>query len=116
MISWMKYRLLYLIISSLFITAGVSSLLKWGLNLGIDFTGGVVTEYKLANGEIKSETYGIKTQAEIDKIRSDFKNQGATELRFETVGPSIGPELVKKTLYALVMSSVLILFWITIQF
>ena len=39
-----------------------------------------------------------------------------TELRFETVGPTIGPELVKKTIYAISFASLGILLWVAIQF
>lgn len=116
MVRWMNYRIVYLIISVIFVGAGVFSLFKWGLNLGIDFTGGVVAEYKLQNGEVEIKKFGIKSSDEIDKIRVDYKNQNATELRFEIVGPSIGPELIKKTFYALAMSAMLILVWVAIQF
>jgi len=116
MINWMKYRLLYLVISTVFVGTGVFSLFKWGLNLGIDFTGGVVADYRLSNGEVQTVKYGIKSDEEIIKIRQDFKDQNAVELKFETVGPSIGPELIKKTFYALGLSAVLILIWVAIQF
>lgn len=116
MINWMKYKLIYFVISGLLITAGVSSLLKWGLKLGIDFTGGVVTEYQLPSGEVVSEKFSISSEDEASKIREDIKNKNAKELRFEVVGPSIGPELIKKTLYALAISATLILFWVAIQF
>jgi len=115
-INWMKLRSLYFMISLIFVGAGVFSLFKWGLNLGIDFTGGVVADYRLSGGEIKTIKYGIKSEEEITKIRQDFKDQNAVELRFETVGPSIGPELVKKTFYALGLSALLILIWVAIQF
>lgn len=38
------------------------------------------------------------------------------ELRFETVGPSIGPELIKKTVYAILIAAVVLLFWVAFQF
>lgn len=116
MILWMKFRYIYFAISAVFLAAGIFSLFKWGLNLGIDFTGGVVTEYQLPSGEIKNEKYGVLTDVEITKVRDDIKKQNAKELRFETVGPSIGPELIKKTFYALGISATLILLWVAIQF
>jgi preprotein translocase subunit SecF len=116
MINWMKYKFIYFAISAIFLIAGTFSLVKWGLNLGIDFTGGVVTEYRLSTGEIETKKSGIKTNEEIDKIREDYKNINATELRFEVVGPSIGPDLIKKTFYALGTSALLILLWVAIQF
>lgn len=115
-IEWMKYKAIYFIISGILLSVGIFSLFKWGLKLGIDFTGGVVVEYQLENGEIKSEKYGIKNDEEITKIREDIKNKNAKELRFETVGPSIGSELVKKTFIALSISAGLILIWVAMQF
>lgn len=116
MLNWMKYRYIYFAISAIFLTAGIFSLFRWGLNLGIDFTGGVIAEYQLPNGEIKSQKYGVKSDEEILKIREDIKLEEGKELRFETVGPSIGPELIKKTFYALGISAFLISLWVAIQF
>ncbi len=103
-------------ISGTVILAGIFSMLKWGFKIGIDFTGGVVAEYKLASGENKVFRYGQLTKAESEKIRADFKKQGATEVRFENVGPSVGPELIKKTVVALTISASLILLWVAYQF
>lgn len=108
MIRWMKYRLLYLIVSLLVIGAGIYSYFSWGFKLGVDFTGGVVAEYKLADGSVQVVT----TEEEGNLL----KENGAVELRYEKVGPSIGPELVKKTIYALGVSAGLILLWVAIQF
>lgn len=116
MINWMRYRFIYFMISGIVLIAGIFSLFKWGLNLGIDFTGGVVAEYELPNGEIKSEKYAVKSDDETAKIRENIKKQNAKQLRFEAVGPTIGPELIKKTIIALSISATLILFWVAIQF
>src|SRR3989344_6215653 len=108
MILWMRYRLLYLAISLIVIGSGIFGYFSWGFEKGIDFTGGVVAEYKLPDGSVKV----VKNEEERDIL----KNQGAVELKFEKVGPAIGPELIKKTIYALVISAGLILLWIAIQF
>lgn len=115
MINWMKYKVLYFAISMVFLIVGIFSLFTWKLNLGIDFTGGVVAEYKTESSEVKTFKYGPKSDEEIQILREELKQKGE-ELRFETVGPSIGPELVKKTVYALSISAILILLWITLQF
>lgn len=108
MIFWMRYRLLYFLISTIIIGAGIFSMIRWGFKVGIDFTGGIVAEYRLSDGSTKI----VKNEEEISKLR----DQGATEVRFEKVGPLIGPELIKKTIYALALSAGLILLWIAYQF
>lgn len=115
-IPWMKYRILYFVISMLLLSIGISSLFKWGFKLGIDFTGGVVVEYRQEDGEVKAQKFAYISEEETQKIRDEIKNKNAEELRFEVVGPSIGPELVKKTYIAIAISAILILFWIAIQF
>ena len=116
MILWMKFRWLYLMISGVILASGILSIIKWGFNIGIEFTGGVVAEDRFSDGTQKVYKYPPKEVGEIEKIRADFKAQNATEVSFDNVGPSIGPELVKKTLYALGLSAGLILLWIAYQF
>lgn len=140
--NWMKFRSIYFAISAVFIFIGVFSLIKWGFNLGIDFTGGTVAEYKIS-GDVNQETLIENIQKNDIKVSSVQKKDNiytfnlsplkseqkeklnnsikltykdSEELRFETVGPIVGPELIKKTVYALLIASMLILFWVAYQF
>lgn len=141
---WMKYRWLYLLISGTIIIAGIFSLIKWGLTIGVEFKGGSILEYRIEKsidtGQItnilKSEKLDIvsvqktgsntyllklgqvstdqrsKTQSQIEK-----ESHGKVEeLRYETVGPTVGLELVKKTLYGMLIAAGGILLWVAIQF
>jgi preprotein translocase subunit SecF len=113
---WLKYKLLYFLTSLVVISAGVFGYFKWELNLGLDFTGGAVGEYKNDFGEVKKfEKAGINEEEAI-KLREEYKKNGFKEIKFEMVGPTIAPDLVKKTVHALSLSSALILIWISIQF
>ena len=143
MIDWMKYRKIYFAISGILVIIGAYSLASWGFNLGVDFKGGTIADYKfqefLSTEEISKslENEGIEvssvqttgekqyifrlsplTPSEKDKLKSILEGSGKTfeELRFETVGPSIGPELVKKTVYAITIAAVVILLWVAYQF
>jgi len=116
MINWMKYRFVYLLISVIVIGSGVFSIAKWGFKIGIDFTGGIVMEYKFPDGNTKVFNYSPMEKEKSDKIRQNLKESGGVEIRFENIGPSIGPELIKKTVIALCISASLILFWIAYQF
>lgn len=139
----MKYRLLYAFVSFALIALSVFSLLNWGLTLGIDFRGGIVIEYQIS-GEFSSENatnllsdneievgsiqqigennylfrLGDINQEQRDRILELLNQSGQTaeEVRFERVGPSIGPELIKKTIYALLISAGAILGWVALQF
>ncbi len=142
--NWMRLRLLYLAISAVLIGAGVFGLVKWGLRIGIDFKGGTILEYKFENsvseedlkkfmGTLNLELSSLEKTAEktylmkIANLEPERKaiiepflernlNTNLDELRYENVGPSIGPDLIKKTFYAMGISAVLILLWVAIQF
>ncbi|OGM20457.1 protein-export membrane protein SecF [Candidatus Woesebacteria bacterium RIFCSPHIGHO2_01_FULL_38_9] len=143
MINWMAYRKIYFFVSGIFIALGIFGLLKWGLFLGVDFKGGTIAEYKfqdsISTEEVtqKLEGEGIETSSiqitgekqymfrmsplnpnEKDKFKNilETADKSPEELRFETVGPTIGPELVKKTLYAAAIASIAILLWVAYQF
>ena len=143
MIDWMKYRWLYLLISGVVILSGVFSLFKWGLQIGVEFKGGTLIEYHLSkyletsaiekvlkdNGvevvsiqKTSTDSYllnlGQVDNTQRANIKTGIVKLGVTvdELRFETIGPTVGPELVKKTAYGMLIASLGILLWVAIQF
>lgn len=143
-INWLKYRPFYFTLSALMILISLYSIMTWGFNLDIEFTGGSIIEYKLdnkistedlkkalneANINISSvvtigdQNYQLKLsqvdQSQRDKIKEIVSSQSSgntEEIRFENVGPTIGPELVKKTFNAALISAVAILLWVAYQF
>ena len=126
------------------IVVSLFSIAKFGFNKGVDFVGGTSIEYKVENGlstedisnELSDKGYDVSSiqktsdnnyifkfrnvdssqRSEIESIIEARSNQAVIETKFELVGPSIGGELIKKTIYALVISAVLILFWVAVQF
>lgn len=117
--NWMKYRWLYLLISGTLIIIGIFSMIKWGFAVGIDFTGGSLLEYRLPDGSVK--TYREKSIDQTKKIaiKKELEKEvggQVTEIRFEDVGPSVGPETLRRTIYALLISTGAILLWIAYQF
>ena len=141
---WMNYRKIYFSLSGLVIAVGLFSLFRWGLNLGIDFKGGSEIEYRFDRtisesdaakkidelgfkvnsiqvaGEntyiIKLPTINEEEKGNITNALKEIYGANMEELGFNTVGPTIGPELVKKTIYALVISASAILIWVAYQF
>jgi len=117
--NWMKYRWLYLLISGTLIICGAFSVLKWGFNVGIDFTGGSLLEYKLPDGSVKSVKEKFIDQAKKEEIKFNIEKEvggSVTEIKFENIGPTVGLETIKRTVYALIISTLAILIWITYQF
>ncbi|MFC1649356.1 protein translocase subunit SecF [Patescibacteria group bacterium] len=139
---WLKYKKIYFALSGIMIAVSVLAIYSWRLNIGVDFTGGTIIEYRFEN-EISTEELSKKMEEKeiptnsiqrigdnyllrLSPINESQKNQISEvldgmnttyeELRFETVGPSIGPELVKKTIYAILIASVGILLWVAYQF
>jgi len=141
---WMRYRIIYFLFSLVLSSREIYGLFSWGLKLGVDFKGGAVLEYKLdtdistEEATQKIEEAGVETSsiqmtgdktyllrlAPIaedgkDKIKDSLEKLSGgeiEELRFENVGPSIGPELIKKTIYAIAIAASAILIWVAIQF
>ncbi len=135
MIHLMRYKLFFLIFSTLIILPGLVFLITSGLKLGIDFTGGALLEYKFQNGVdveylkkygsiIPSDdnTYLIRTKPleheGVTKIKQDLeKKYGKVEARREeNVGPVIGEELKQKSTLAIILACAVIVLYITFVF
>lgn len=139
----MRYKIAYFIFSLLIILPGLYFLVTSGLKLGIDFTGGALLEYKIegkiSNEELKKvvsdngvevgqiiqsadKTYIIRTkpldQEKISKIKKSLTDKfGNLEVRREEfVGPVIGKELETKATYALLLSALMIVLYISFSF
>ncbi len=131
---------------SLFIIVpGIVSLLLWGLNASIDFTGGSRLEYQVSNikYQVSSEKikdvfisqnvqvgsmqqsqnmYIIRTKPLDQKAHQKIKNAieskfpNIKEESFQTVGPTIGSETTFNAIKAVIAASVLIVFFIAWSF
>lgn len=141
-------RKIWLSISGVLVTTALVFLALWGLNFGIDFTGGSLLEIKFNNfetntSEIKSQLSELDISSlsvqvtENDSYILKFKddNEGAhkevleslelllidsesslEELRYDSVGPSIGEELKTKSINAIILVLIIIVLYIALVF
>ncbi|HUW21835.1 MAG TPA: protein translocase subunit SecF [Candidatus Bathyarchaeia archaeon] len=142
--NFMRFKWLYFVISALFLIPGIYSLVRWGFKPSIDFAGGALLEYRAEkkldlgmiedilkevnfnyvslqeSGEknflIKSETVGREKASEIKEKIAVKLETTLTEIRFETVGPTLGRELLAKTLVAVILASITILAFVGWRF
>lgn len=136
-----KYKKIFVAISVVLVTLSIGAIVYFGLNLGIDFKGGSLTEvvYEGVRPEqsVVEETmktldvgqaliqpigesgYSIKTRNISDaEHRSILTALGSTaqEKSFNSIGPSVGVELVRKSIISFILVSLGIIFWIAFSF
>ncbi|HSX57803.1 MAG TPA: protein translocase subunit SecF [Candidatus Saccharimonadales bacterium] len=145
MLNIVKNRRIFYAISLAVIIPGLIALVLWGLPLSPDFKGGTLLEIKFTQNIDKGQivtiaktknlqveqtsiqttgekTYLIRTNPLNDAQVSDLtlalklKDPKITTLRKETIGPTIGEELLRKALIAVVIASILIVFYIAYAF
>lgn len=144
MINWLKYKSFYFIISGILVAVSIFSLLRFGLRPGIDFVGGSLIELAQEKNQIsKAEIETLFTDQEITVqsmqkigekgllINSQYIEQKKGEelkklikksfaeieiVRFETVGPTLGKELLVKTITAAVIAILGMLLYIAWAF
>lgn len=137
------HRGLFFWITGLILAAAVASILFFGLPLGIDFTGGSLTQVSYPHGipalsEIQSQIAGtnvgaafvraegasavsIRTktlsQDEHDALLAALsKNASTTELAFTTVGPALGSQFTSKAIWAILAVVIVIVLYIALAF
>ncbi|MBU0708267.1 protein translocase subunit SecF [Patescibacteria group bacterium] len=142
---FMRYKLIFFLVSALVLIPGLVSLVLWGLKPAIDFTGGTMWELNfkedvevtqtLIEEHIKEtdltltsvqktgpQSYLIKMsplgETDKDSLKSSLKDTLGefTEVSFETVGPTLGRELLVKTMIAVVLAAGFILVYVAWRF
>ncbi|PIS23322.1 protein translocase subunit SecF [candidate division WWE3 bacterium CG08_land_8_20_14_0_20_40_13] len=146
MINFMRFRYFYFAFSLLFIILSVFGLVFWGLKPSVEFTGGTQIKFEILNfkfeieeiinltkesgievsnltNETNSSNSYILRAKEISQDKySEFQKKiidaggEYKEISFESVGPVVGKELVFKTIIAVVLGSLFILFYVARQF
>ena len=143
MIDFLKYKRIYFAVSLVFVVLSVASLILFKLRPSIDFTGGTILELKTAvscqlstisealgdkdPGLVSVQSSGegrcllrskpideAKKEEIVEALQGKF---GEVEItRFEMVGPTLGKELLTKTLIAVVLATLVILGYVAWQF
>ncbi|OGK29297.1 protein-export membrane protein SecF [Candidatus Roizmanbacteria bacterium RIFCSPHIGHO2_02_FULL_40_9] len=144
MINFIKYTKVYFIISIIFLSIGIFSMIKNGFIFGIDFTGGSIVEYKLTKNvnetnlknklklssieiisinKTNDKIFSIRTspinedqEGELRKKIKDVFSTNVEILRFDSVGPALGRETVNKTFIASLVALAGILIYISFTF
>lgn len=138
-----KYRKIFYAISLLLLATSIFGVLKFGLNLGIDFKGGSIIEAEfttLPETELLKESLGTlnlgeasvrtsgdngiivrmkelngEAQSQVKAVLTTF-DQNVSIKRFDSVGPILGAELQKKALGSIVTVLLVIILFITFAF
>jgi len=145
MVNFLRFKGLYFLISALVILPGLYSLFRFGLRLSVDFTGGTLWELQFKDKQAVSQDqlkelfqkenievvslqsagekkFLIRTKPldEEQRMKIKFSLQESFPevvfLREETVGPTLGRELLQKTIVAIFMAASFIVFYVGWRF
>jgi preprotein translocase subunit SecF len=133
----------YFAFSGIIIIPGIVALALWGLNLGVDFTGGTLLELSFEKqidknvlaATIKEKgievapitptsanAYLVRTEplddankkVALEAVQKKFGK--VTTISVETIGPTIGAELLRKAVIATILASLMIVLYIAFAF
>lgn len=143
--NFLKYTKLYFILSGILVLTSLISLILFGLRPAIDFTGGSLIEYQfpntpdiaqirdIINQQSNINLAGLQTASsnqiiiktttitpqQASKLKQNLEatlNTKLTQLRFETIGPTLGRELLTKTITAVIITAIFILWYVAWTF
>ena len=141
---FVKNRNIFFTISAILVIAGLIICFIFKLNLGTDYTSGtrvqVNSSQTLTNAKLTSDfkSLGLKpddielsgnhsdtgvvrlkgmlSKSDVAKVNSHFTSEYGTEPSISTVSPTVGKELAKNAIYALVIAAVGIIIYVALRF
>jgi len=143
MVNFLKYKIIYFLISLTVIGVGLFSTLRWGFRFSIDFVGGTNLEYQPERNVSKQEVKKVLEKEKIDfsylsirnkniflrtkplndkkinDLKKALERQLKTKLitiRSETVGPWVSGDNLKKTVIACFLAVLGILVYMSFAF
>jgi preprotein translocase subunit SecF len=143
MVNFLKYKIIYFLISLTVIGIGIFSIFKWGYHYSIDFVGGTNLEYQAKKNisqekvkkilikekidfnyvSINQKIIFIKTKPldekkinQLKKILEKDLDSSLTLIKSETVGPTLSAENLKKTIFACLLAIFGILLYMSFAF
>ncbi len=140
-----RYKIFFISLSATLVALGIASLVAFGINPGIEFTGGSLAEISYPEGRPEIETLQMSlnnasydyvtvlptgdngvflksrdlTEEERSSIFGVMTLGGEAPIKeesFTSIGPSLGKELATKTLWALLLVMVVIALFVAYAF
>lgn len=137
-----KYKKIFFAIAILLVGGSIAAMIINGFNVGVDFTGGSVLEVtydnRPASSVIRGRIASVQSDAELQEVgtnglivRTSVIDQAqkekilaamsaddsqVTEKRFNTIGPTIGKQLQKKSIISVIIVSLAIILFIAFAF
>ncbi len=143
-IDFVKHRNKFFILSGTLLILGLIALILFRLNLAIDFTSGtrveILADKPLTTEQIKgsfdklhiktdditlegknndigaARLKGVLSKNEIADLKSSFKKEYGSEPNVSTVSPTVGKELAKNAIKAILIASIGIIIYVTLRF
>ncbi len=139
----LKYKNIFLVIAALLVVGSIITLLVAKINPSIEFTGGTLVEYSFDKAPVAADVAATLTpitgeeprvqslgetsvvvrvqeadEATIQKMTDALKAKDASAQlsRSSTIGPSLGKELKKKAVIALIVTIILIILYVAFAF